>query len=86
MKCYKITLLLNLGGFEKFSETLVKAENEKSAMQLALMSECHGKFELSECKTGITDFANDFEYSVNGCVEVPENDFVILQKYLSLSN
>lgn len=85
MKKFIVTLLLNLGGFEKYSLTFVCAKNENKAVELALELECHGDFAFSKNKNSITDLANDFEYFVHSCKEIPENEVEILEKYLSLN-
>lgn len=79
MKHYLVKLTVYIGEYEKTTHSLVSAENEDSAETLAMVNECHTtpRFEDGRCHDGW-----DFIYESWSVMEVSDEDYEVLKKYM----
>lgn len=80
---YFVTLKLTLGEFEKYTTSIVTAENEEEAKRVALEGECHDRpFIFNEDPDVCDDGATGMIYEVCECRLIPQEDLAVLRKYI----
>ena len=78
---YFVTLELTLGEFEKYTSTIVTAENEEEAKRVALEGECHER-PIFKWQDACEDGATGMIYEVFECRLILQEDLAVLRKYI----
>lgn len=71
MAAYKVTLKINIAGYEKYIDHEVEADDPKEAAYLALCGETHNEPLTRKEFDNDDDWWDDFMiYTVNGCEKI----------------
>lgn len=79
---YFVTLELTLGEFEKYTSTIVTAENAEEAKRVALEGECHERPIFNEEQDACEDGTTGMRYEIISCRLIPQEDLAVLRKYI----